>query len=104
VPVSQIHTEHNVTNTDDTSIDDSNHSDDDFEDEFSSDDDEEEIFDPLSSYNAMMTTFNDKAFTYGINPVSEAYAYIMPEAVRQSVANFIYNLQFPTRKVSKLIR
>jgi len=102
IPIPQ--TEHNTTNSNDIDINDSNHSDDDFEDEFSSNDDEEEILDPLSSYNEMMTTFNDKAFIYGINPVSEAYAYVMPEAVRQSVANFIYNLQFPIRITNNILQ
>ena len=102
IPIPQ--TEHNTTNSNDIDINDSNHSDDDFEDEFSSNDDEEEILDPLSSYNKMMTTFNDKAFVYAINPISKAYAYVIPEPVRHSVANFIHNLQFPIRITNNLLQ
>ena len=88
-----------------TSLDnnESNTSDDAFEDEFSSENDEE-IIDPLSGYNKLMTTFNDKAFIYGINPISEAYAYVVPELLRQSVSNFIHNLQFPIRITNNLLQ
>lgn len=76
---------------------------DDFEDEFSNKDDEE-ILDPLSGYNDMMTIFNDKAFIYAVNPISEAYATVMPKPIRQSVANFIHNLKFPVRITNSLLQ
>lgn len=88
--------------TDNTSHNDSNITDD-FEDEFSNEDDED-IIDPLSGYNTIMTTFNDKAFTYAINPISKGYAVVMPELVRQSIANFIHNLQFPIRITNTLLQ
>jgi len=76
---------------------------DEFEDEFS-EDAEAIILDPLSGYNSLMTSFNDKVFTYALNPISKGYAYITPEPVRESLANFIHNLQFPIRFVNNLLQ
>lgn len=76
---------------------------DEFEDEFS-EDAEAIILDPLSGYNRFMTSFNDKVFTYALNPVSKGYAIITPEPVRESLANFIHNLQFPIRFVNNLLQ
>ena len=60
--------------------------------------------DPFSGYNRLMTTFNDHLFTYALNPLSEGYAYITPEPIRQSVANFLHNLQFPIRFTNNLLQ
>ena len=51
-----------------------------FEDEFSQK--KEEIFDPLSGYNRLMTSFNDKVFINILNPTSEGYANIVHENIR----------------------
>jgi len=76
---------------------------DDFEDEFSSNE-KKSIIDPLSGYNRIMTSFNDKIFTYALNPISKGYAYVTPEVVRESLANFIHNLQFPIRITNNLLQ
>jgi len=76
---------------------------DEFEDEFSLTN-SKEINDPLSEYNRIMTSFNDTMFTYTINPISEVYATITPEPVRQSIANFIHNIQFPIRLTNNLLQ
>jgi len=74
----------------------------DFDEEFGSE--EEEIIDPLSGYNRFMTSFNDKVVLYALNPVSEAYGYIIPEPLRIGVANFIHNINFPIRFVNNLLQ
>jgi len=76
---------------------------DEFEDEFSLTN-HKEINDPLNEYNRIMTSFNDTMFTYTINPISELYATITPEPIRQSVANFIHNIQFPIRLTNNLFQ
>ena len=90
---------HNETNTSFENEDDS----DTFEDEFSSDD-SKDIIDPLYTYNRAMTTFNDTAFTYILNPISEGYATITPEPIRQGVSNFIHNILFPIRFTNNVLQ
>jgi phospholipid-binding lipoprotein MlaA len=74
---------------------------DDFADEYIK---EEEIFDPLSSYNRVMTTFNDKVFIYALNPTAKGYAYILPKTVRSGISNFFNNLLFPLRFANNLLQ
>jgi len=62
------------------------------------------IIDPLSGYNRFMTSFNDKFITYALNPVSEAYAYVVPQPFRLGVSNFIHNIQFPIRFANNLLQ
>ena len=62
------------------------------------------ISDPLSAYNRAMTSFNDKVITYALNPVSEAYAYVVPQPFRLGVSNFIHNINFPIRLVNNLLQ
>jgi phospholipid-binding lipoprotein MlaA len=62
------------------------------------------IIDPLSGYNRFMTSFNDKFITYTLNPISEAYAYVVPQPFRLGVSNFIHNIQFPIRLVNNLLQ
>jgi len=73
-----------------------------FEDEFS--ETTTEVNDPLSGYNRAMTTFNDNFFTYALNPVSKAYAAVIPQPVRIGVSNFVHNLNFPIRLVNNLLQ
>lgn len=60
--------------------------------------------DPLSGYNRVMTSFNDTLFIYLFNPISEGYAYILPEAIRISLSHFIHNIQFPIRFTNNLLQ
>ncbi len=76
---------------------------DEFEDEFATQELSND-FDPLSGYNRSMTTFNDKMFTYALNPVSEAYAYVIPQPLRIGLSNFIKNLGFPVRLANNLLQ
>ncbi len=62
------------------------------------------VSDPLSGYNRAMTSFNDKVITYALNPVSEAYAYVIPRPFRLGVSNFIHNINFPIRLVNNLLQ
>ncbi len=63
-----------------------------------------DISDPLSDYNRAMTSFNDKVIIYALNPVSEAYAYVVPQPFRLGVSNFIHNINFPVRFVNNLLQ
>ncbi|MGA1932427.1 MlaA family lipoprotein [Arcobacter sp. YIC-464] len=88
-----------------TSQDDSSF--DDFSDEFDSEfkqENKQTVFDPLSGYNRVMTTFNDYAFIYVLNPVAKGYAYILPQDVRVGVSNFFDNLLFPIRFTNNILQ
>lgn len=78
-----------------------------FEDEFEDEFETQEVkndFDPLSGYNRSMTTFNDKMFTYALNPVSEAYAFVIPQPLRIGLSNFIKNINYPVRLTNNLLQ
>ncbi|NQY54419.1 MAG: VacJ family lipoprotein [Campylobacteraceae bacterium] len=75
--------------------------DDDFNDEFS---EEEEIVDPLKYYNIMMTSVNDKIFTYGLNPIASAYDYTVHDNIKVAVSNFFSNLMYPIRFVNNVLQ
>jgi len=77
--------------------------DDAFGDEFS-DNKERELFDPLSGYNRVMTSFNDTLYVYVLDPVLlKGYNYI-PEPVRVSVNNFFDNLYFPVSVTNNILQ
>ncbi len=76
--------------------------DNDFDSEFSTN--KEEIFDPLSGYNRIMTTFNDKVFINILNPISKGYAYIIHENIRIGIDNFFENIMFPVRFTNNLLQ
>jgi len=73
-----------------------------FEEEFA--EEEKETIDPLSGYNRIMTSFNDTVITYALNPIAEAYGYVIPEPLRIGVSNFIENIQFPVRFVNNILQ
>ena len=79
---------------------------DNFENEFDSEfsTKKEEVFDPLSGYNRVMTTFNDKLFMNILNPISKGYAYVTPEPIRIGVSNFFENIIFPVRFSNNLLQ
>ena len=68
----------------------------DFEDAFADEftDETTELFDPLSGYNKIMTSFNDIVFINVFDPVANGYAYVIPEKLRIGVSNFFDNLLF----------
>lgn len=74
-----------------------------FEEEFSREETSNAI-DPLSGYNRVMTAFNDKVMIYLINPIAEAYAFILPQPARIGVSNAVDNLQFPIRFANNLLQ
>jgi len=82
----------------DSEIQDSTEFDDEFEDETQT------RIDPLSEYNELMTSFNDSMITYALNPVSEAYGYVIPEPIRIGISNAFHNIRFPIRFANNLLQ
>ena len=112
-PNIQNSTQEDVSDSNATSIESEEESFDDFEDEeFDNDefsdefsaDIEEELFDPLSGYNRVMTSFNDNLYVYVLDPVLlKGYNYI-PEQARISVNNFFENLYYPVSVVNNIFQ
>ncbi|MFT7879279.1 MAG: VacJ family lipoprotein [Sulfurimonas sp.] len=102
----QITTEVTAPDTLQSDIDDNQLSDaqaEGFEEEFSREE-TSSAADPLSGYNRVMTSFNDKVMIYLINPVAEAYAAIVPQPARIGVSNAVDNIQFPIRFANNLLQ
>ena len=80
--------------------------DDDFDDEFNDEFEEEkkEVFDPLSGYNRLMTSFNDTVFINVLSPVAKGYGYVLPQTIRVGISNFFNNLLFPIRFTNNLLQ
>jgi len=51
-----------------------------------------------------MTSFNDKVFTYALEPVSKVYADAVPQPFRLGLSNFIHNINFPVRLFNNLLQ
>jgi len=65
---------------------------------------EEALFDPLSGYNEVMTSFNDGVYEYVLKPVSQGYAYVVPKPAREGIDNAFDNLLFPIRFINNLLQ
>ncbi|MDD4505588.1 MAG: VacJ family lipoprotein [Sulfurospirillaceae bacterium] len=76
---------------------------DDFEKEFTAKE-ETNLFDPLSGYNEVMTTINDKFYVYLLRPTAVGYSYVVPELARTGISNFFENLFFPIRFINNLLQ
>ena len=73
------------------------------ENEFSADK-EGTLFDPLSGYNRIMTTFNDNVYEYVLKPTAQGYAYVVPQPAREGIANVADNLLFPIRFINNILQ
>ncbi len=98
----QVITNTTMTKTSQNSIQTEDDFGDEFEDEFEVE--KEEIFDPLSGYNRVMTSFNDTVYMNVLIPVSKGYSTVLPQGVRTSIANFFDNLMFPVRFTNNLLQ
>lgn len=78
--------------------------DDDFGDEFDDEFAEVEISDPFSGYNRFMTGFNDKFYTYIMDPVARGYRYVVHKEIRSSIGNFFHNILYPVRVINNLLQ
>jgi phospholipid-binding lipoprotein MlaA len=77
---------------------------DDFSEEFDQKNSHVNAFDPLSGYNRVITSFNDKLYFVAIKPLTTGYSAIVPEGMRIGIANFFDNILFPVRFVNNLLQ
>ncbi len=63
-----------------------------------------EIPDPLEPVNRASFSFNDRFYYWFLKPVGKAYSTVVPERVRRSADNFLYNLMTPVRMVNDILQ
>lgn len=68
------------------------------------DDEVIEIWDPLEPINRVVFECNDKFYLNILDPISEAYSYILPLGVRNAAGNLVHEVAMPIRAVSSLIQ
>jgi phospholipid-binding lipoprotein MlaA len=62
-------------------------------------------YDPWESFNEKTFSFNfDDLDHYAIKPAAKVWSRVLPEPVRQSLANAFYNLAMPKRFVNKVMQ
>lgn len=67
-------------------------------------DEHKPVSDPLEPVNRAIFTFNDFFNSYVFSPVVDAYRFIVPEVVRDSVHNFVWNLKAPAVFANEVIQ
>jgi phospholipid-binding lipoprotein MlaA len=60
--------------------------------------------DRLETMNRAVFAFNDKMYTWVLEPVATAYSYVLPFDIRLCIYNFFRNLEEPVRLVNTLLQ
>ncbi len=68
------------------------------------DEEAEEVYDPLSGFNRVMFTFNDKVYLWVWNPVAKGWRFIVPQPARVAVDRAFKNLLTPPRLINSLLQ
>ncbi len=63
-----------------------------------------ETTDPLESLNRVVFTFNDRMYTWILEPVARGYSHVLPAAVRACFSSFFRNLLEPVRFINTLLQ
>lgn len=75
---------------------------DDYDDDFA--DSAQAIFDPLEPWNRFWFGVNEVLLLKVIKPVSKGYTTVVPQTMRNGLANFWNNLRMPVRFVNALLQ
>lgn len=62
------------------------------------------VCDPLEGINRFIFQFNDRVYSYLLNPLAQGYRRIMPEPVKKGVGHFFHNLRYPIRLSGNLLQ
>ncbi|MEO5334717.1 MAG: VacJ family lipoprotein [Magnetococcus sp. YQC-5] len=62
------------------------------------------ISDPLEIWNRIMFTFNDMFYHVLLKPISQVYAFLIPEPMRVAVSHFFHNLAMPKHFFAALLQ
>ena len=62
------------------------------------------VADPLSGFNRVMFSFNDKFYFYLLKPVAKGYQAVTPQFFRVGIRNMFVNALFPLRCVNNVLQ
>lgn len=63
-----------------------------------------QVADPWEGFNRLMFGFNDTVDTFLLRPTAEAYRFVIPFPMRDSVRNFINNVNTPVVLINDLLQ
>ena len=63
-----------------------------------------EIHDPFESYNRAVFAFNNGVDYVLLDPLTEAYRFIIPDAFRLAISNFLNNIKSPVYLANELLQ
>jgi len=63
-----------------------------------------EIYDPYESYNRAVFSFNQGVDYAVLDPLTETYRFVMPEAFRMAISNFLTNIKSPLYVINELLQ
>ncbi|MCK5312683.1 MAG: VacJ family lipoprotein [Desulfobacteraceae bacterium] len=72
--------------------------------EYEEKNEETRVADPLYWGNYAVFKFNDKMYTWIVEPAANGYKFVVHERIRNCVGNFFTNLMFPIRFVNNLLQ
>ncbi len=63
-----------------------------------------QVADPLSGFNRVMFSFNDKFYYYLLKPITKGYLTVTPQFFRVGIRNIFANALFPLRCVNNALQ
>lgn len=63
-----------------------------------------DVYDPYEPYNRAMFSFNQGVDYVLLNPLTDAYRFIMPDAFRMAITNFLNNIKSPVYLANELLQ
>lgn len=63
-----------------------------------------DVYDPWEPYNRAVFKFNEGVDYVILNPVTDAYRFVMPDAFRTAITNFLRNLKSPVYLANELLQ
>lgn len=63
-----------------------------------------DVADPIEPVNRAVFAFNDKVYTWVLDPVATGYSKVLPADIRGCIGNFFYNLGEPVRSANCLLQ
>jgi phospholipid-binding lipoprotein MlaA len=63
-----------------------------------------DVYDPIEPINRVTFAFNDGLDTVLLNPLTDAYRFVVPDAFRIAISNFLTNIKSPVYLANELLQ
>jgi phospholipid-binding lipoprotein MlaA len=63
-----------------------------------------DVYDPWEPYNRAVFAFNDGLDAVVLNPVTDVYRFVVPDAFRGAITNFLNNLKHPLYAINDVLQ